>query len=222
MFLAGSGAALAAPPIITARSEELADLELILGLDASGSMLDNQKAHWNIQNGGHFKALEDNEIIETLVTKKVHLRIIAWAEMRRLIPIVFDKRILSASDVVAAKVSLGRIFLPWCEPSLCNPATEHHCLIKQVIDLPRKGHQCILDVSTDEVPKSEFKSELEEYRTTFEQQGGRVNAIAVEMSRSNADLLRERLCSSSGFCLRAKTWGAYPEIIKQKIGNEIG
>ena len=76
-------ASLASAFVCKAYAEPLAEIELILAFDASGSMfgLNNEGIrNWDTQISGYVHALGQQEIIEKLVGGRVYLRTILWSD----------------------------------------------------------------------------------------------------------------------------------------------
>ncbi len=214
-----AGVALAAPVAHGVRAEPMADLELTLALDASGSMFDPQKTgvkHWDIQVAGHLYALSQQEIVAGLVT--AHLRIIIWSD-GRIHPIVFDARVRSESDLEFARSSLKK-FQPPCSINGCA-GTDHYTAVQLVLSLPRMGYRRVLDISTDETTSSLYQPRLDVLREKFEGQDGTINALAVSMTPAQVNDLQTNLCTPSGQCFRAVDWSDYAEALRRKIITEI-
>jgi hypothetical protein len=216
-----SGVALAALSIHSVCSEEMTDLELILALDASGSMFDARKEgikHWDIQIAGHVCALSQHDIISKLVDGRVHLRIILWSDGQKYASI-FDGPIRSAFDVGRARDVLSD-FKPVCNVIGCG-GTDHSMAIEIALSLPRVGFRRVLDISTDEPTTSGYQSRLDSLRESFQKQDGTINALAVAMSPESEADLQVNLCTPRGFCFRAADWDSYAKALARKISAEI-
>ncbi len=222
-FIAFSGVALVAPPIIKTRAEELvelAELELTLALDASGSMFDQSKEgkHWYTQVAGHVYALSQQDIISKLVESRAYLRIILWSDGQRF-PLIFDEPIRSASDVARARIALHG-FIPMCNTVACG-GTDHSRAIESVLRLPRAGFRRVLDISTDEPTNRAYWSMLNSLREDFQKQDGIINALAVAMTSENALDLQVNLCTPGGFCFMAMVGLPMPQPSRRKLGQKL-
>ncbi len=213
--------AVASPFVCTASAKEsLAEIELTLALDTSSSMFGSmhyESRHWDLQLKGHIFALSQPEILQEFVNKRIHLRIILWSTEIQY-PAIFDAGIRSEGDVLSACDVLQK-FSQGCVQRICG-STVHASAIKQVLNLPQRGHHRVIDVSTDEPTLPEARAELDDLRKKFRAQSGTINALAVGMSNANVEQLQETLCTRDGFCFVAANWDDYAEALKQKIMTE--
>jgi hypothetical protein len=219
-FLLGGGTTIASPFVCKANGEKLTDIELILALDASGSVFMGGEPHWVVQIKGHIYALEHPKVREQLISSSTYLRIVTWSDNDNPVHEQFSRRVLSPSDCNQAIQVLSQALDKVCyEPFCAN--TRHHWLIEKVCALPRMGYRRVLDVSTDQVPIPTSYTELRNARELFHTQDGTINALAVKMDEEGKSALRSQLCSPHGFCIGADKDSEYAEALARKIIAEI-
>jgi hypothetical protein len=204
-----------------AEAESLAEFELILALDASGSMFDQKNEgipNWNKQIAGHVYALSQPEVIDKLIGGRVYLRIVLWSD-GKIYPILFDALVQSTDDLERAKNALEN-YRPPCAAVGCG-GTNHSTAIARALAFAPKGYLRVLDISTDEQTHTEYRVHLETLRDEFSEQDGTINVLAVGMAPANEADLQKNLCTKHGFCFSAKSWSDYAEALKRKIITEI-
>jgi hypothetical protein len=219
-FLLSGAATVASPFVCKAYGENLSELELILALDTSGSVFDNDKRHWIVQLQGHIFALSQHKLRQKFVEDRVYLRIVTWSDYRNPVQQVFAGLVNSFTVCDQAIEVLHAQRNRTCGRRHCSP-THHFWLVKGVNEIAPQSKHRVLDVSTDQAPEKLWQADLNVSREIFYLQGGTINALAVKMSKEGQLALRSQLCSPDGFCIGVDTDAHYAEALTSKIWSEI-
>ncbi len=208
--------ALATAAILTsAPAAHACDTALVLTIDVSNSI---DTAEYRLQTDGLADALQDPEIIETMVAGETTVTVVQWSGVDKqtvAIPWTQVRTALDAERLSQQARLMQRAFVL----SDTAPAEAVYFslgLFDQVPDCARK----VIDVSGDGTPNG--GSDVRAARNAAEAAGVTINGIAIEsMGLAITNFYRGAIITRDGFVMTARTHREYPQTIKAKILREI-
>ena len=202
---------IAASPI----AAQACDTALILTIDVSNSV---DGAEYRLQVDGLADALQDPEIVDTMVAGGTTIAVVQWSGVDRQavsIPWTQVRTALDAQSLSQQARLLERAFVL----SDTAPAEAIYFslnLFDQVPNCQRK----VIDVSGDGTPNG--GSDVRAARNAAERAGVTINAIAIEsMGLAITNFYRGAVITRNGFVMTARTHREYPDTIRAKILREI-
>ena len=211
-----SGLLFSAVLSLPAQSVAACDIALILAVDVSGSVDQNE---YDIQMKGLAEALRDGAISEALVVREAAVQVIQWTGSGRHRVSVPWTRIKDfndtdrLADVIEADERIWRNF----STALGEAVQFAQGNFKQVADCTRK----VIDVSGD--GRSNEGIRPPELHASLLADGITVNGLAIEAyDKGLTAYFEEHLIVGPGaFAMRAAEFEDYPERIRHKLLREI-
>ena len=202
--------------VVFGTNESLAcDTALVLTIDVSNSI---DTAEYRLQTDGLADALQDPEIVETLVRTQSAVAVVQWSGVDKQevsIPWTRVRSALDASQLAARARLMERAFVL----SDTAPAEAIYFslgLFDEVSDCNRR----VIDVSGDGTPNG--GTEVRAARNAAEKAGVTINGIAIEsMGLAITNFYRGAVITRNGFVITARTHREYPSAIRTKILREI-
>ncbi|WP_322893733.1 DUF1194 domain-containing protein [Yoonia sp. 67] len=188
---------------------------LLLAIDVSNSV---DGAEYRLQADGLADALQDSQIVETMVRDQVAVAVVQWSGVDQQALSIPWTRITGpglAAQVSAQARSMERAFI------LSGTATGDVIsaalpLFDQVPDCKRK----VIDISTDGTANA--GDDVRMIRTRAERAGVTINGIGIEsMGLTITNYLRSSVITRDGFVMTARMHRDYPAAIRAKILREI-
>ncbi len=188
---------------------------LLLAMDVSNSV---DPGEYRLQVNGLALALEDPEIVETLVRDNVMLSVVQWSGIDRQELSIPWTQMLSTFHVqsLANRVrGMERAFVL----SETAPAEALSFALAQFRDVPDCTRH-VVDVSGDGTPNA--GGEVSRVRRQAERLGITVNGLAIEgLGIAVSNFYRRHLITSDGFVVTARGHRDYARAIRLKILREI-
>jgi Ca-activated chloride channel family protein len=204
-------ALLSAAPIVAAAC----DTALILTIDVSNSI---DSAEYRLQTDGLADALQDPEIVNTMVAGGTTIAVVQWSGADRQtvsIPWTQVRTALDAQSLSDQARQMPRAFVL----SDTAPAEAIYFslgLFDQVTNCARR----VIDVSGDGTPNG--GSDVRAARNAAERAGVTINGIAIEsMGVAITNFYRSSVITRNGFVMTARTHREYPATLRAKILREI-
>ncbi|MBQ2261039.1 MAG: DUF1194 domain-containing protein [Loktanella sp.] len=188
---------------------------LLLAIDVSNSV---DGAEYRLQADGLADALQDPQIVETMVRDQVAVAVVQWSGVDQQALSISWTRITGpglAAQVSAQARSMERAFI------LSGTATGEVIsyalpLFDQVPDCKRK----VIDISTDGTANAGGDVRL--IRQQAERAGVTINGIGIEsMGLTITNYLRSAVITRDGFVMTARLHRDYPAAIRAKILREL-
>lgn len=191
------------------------DTALILTIDVSNSV---DASEFIVQTHGLADALQDPEIIDTMVAGGTTIAVVQWsgADSQTVsIPWTPVRTALDVQNLSHQARALERAFVL----SDTAPAEAIYFslgLFDQVTNCTRK----VIDISGDGTPNS--GTDVRAARGAAERQGVTINAIAIEsMGLAITSFYRRAVITRNGFVMTARTHREYPATLRAKILREL-
>ncbi len=191
------------------------DTALVLTIDVSNSI---DTAEYRLQTDGLANALQDPEIVETMVSGEAMIAVVQWSGVDKQalsIPWTQVRTALDAQWLSQQARDMERAFVL----SDTAPAEAIYFsldLFNQVPDCTRR----VIDVSGDGTPNG--GSEVRAARHAAELAGVTINGIAIEsMGLAITNFYRGAVITRNGFVMTARTHREYPATIRAKILREL-
>ena len=191
------------------------DTALILTIDVSNSI---DPGEYRLQTDGLADALQDPEIVETMVAGETMITVVQWSGVDKQtvsIPWTQVRTALDAEILSQRARAMERAFV-LSDTAPAEAIFFSLRLFDQVPDCDRK----VIDVSGDGTPNS--GSDVRAARSAAERAGVTINAIAIEsMGLAITNFYRSSVITRNGFVMTARMHRAYPDTIRAKILREI-
>ena len=191
------------------------DTALILTIDVSNSV---DASEFIVQTHGLADALQDPEIIDTMVAGGTTITVVQWsgADSQTVsIPWTQVRTALDVQSLSQQARALERAFVL----SDTAPAEAIYFslgLFDQVTNCTRR----VIDISGDGTPNS--GTDVRAARGAAERQGVTINAIAIEsMGLAITSFYHRAVITRNGFVMTARTHREYPATLRAKILREI-
>ena len=188
---------------------------LILTIDVSNSI---DVAEYRIQTEGLADALDDAEIVETLVQGESALSVVQWSGTDKQEVSLDWRQMRTSLDVQAFALDvrhMPRAFVL----SVTAPAEA----IMFSLDHFRMAPACerrVIDISGDGTANS--GGETRDARNLAERAGVTINAVAIEsMGLAITNFYRGAVITRNGFVVTARTHRDYPRAIRTKLIREL-
>lgn len=200
---------------VTAISAEACETALLLAIDVSNSV---DVAEYRLQVDGLADALEDPEIIDTLVQGQVTLSVMQWSGVDRQVMTTGWVQMITPGDVAALSREVRltpRAFVL----SDTAPAEAIYFALSQFAAVDHCGRH-IIDVSGDGTPNS--GAEVVGARLAAERAGVTINGIAIEsIGIAITSYYHRALVTRDGFVITATGHRDYPRAIREKLIREL-
>jgi len=191
------------------------DTALILTMDVSNSV---DAAEFRLQTDGLADALQDPEIIDTMVATNTHVAVVQWsgADKQEIsIPWTSMRTALDVQSLAQKSRLLTRAFVL----SDTAPAEAIYFSLDMFNDVPHCVRK-VIDISGDGTPNA--GTDVRAARNNAEQQGVTINAIAIEsLGLAITNFYRQGVITRDGFVMTARTHREYPTTLRAKILREI-
>lgn len=191
------------------------DTALILTIDVSNSV---DTVEFRIQTDGLADALEDPEIVDTMVAGGTTVAVVQWSGVDKQalsIPWTPIRTALDVQSLSRQARQLERAFV------LSDTAPAEAILFSlRLFDEVPNCTRRVIDISGDGTPNS--GSDVRAARAMAERQGVTINAIAIEsMGLAITNFFRRAVITRNGFVMTARTHREYPATLRAKILREI-
>ena len=191
------------------------DTALILTIDVSNSV---DAVEFRIQTDGLADALEDPEIVDTMVAGGTTVAVVQWSGVDKQalsIPWTPVRTALDVQSLSRQARLLERAFV------LSDTAPAEAVLFSlRLFDEVPNCTRRVIDISGDGTPNS--GSDVRAARAMAERQGVTINAIAIEsMGLAITNFFRRAVITRNGFVMTARTHREYPATLRAKILREI-
>ncbi len=204
-------ALLSAAPIVA----EACDTALILTIDVSNSI---DSAEFRLQTDGLADALQDPEIVDTMVAGGTTIAVVQWSGADRQtvsIPWTQVRTALDAQSLSDQARLMTRAFVL----SDTAPAEAIYFSL-ELFDEVSNCARRVIDVSGDGTPNG--GTDVRAARNAAERAGVTINGIAIEsMGLAITNFYRSAVITRNGFVMTARTHREYPATIRAKILREI-
>ena len=204
-------ALLSAAPIVA----EACDTALILTIDVSNSI---DSAEYRLQTDGLADALQDPEIVDTMVAGGTTVAVVQWSGSDKQtvsIPWTEVRTALDAQWLSQQARLMERAFVL----SDTAPAEAIYFSLGLFDDVPHCERK-VIDVSGDGTPNG--GTDVRTARNAAERAGVTINGIAIEsMGLAITNFYRSAVITRNGFVMTARTHREYPQTIRAKILREI-
>lgn len=191
------------------------DTALLLAIDVSNSV---DVAEYRLQVDGLADALEDPEIIDTLVDGQVMLSVMQWSGVDRQVMTTNWTQMITPADVAALSREVRltpRAFVL----SDTAPAEAIYFALAQFAAVENCARH-IIDVSGDGTPNA--GAEVVGARIAAERSGVTINGIAIEsMGVAITSYYHRALVTRDGFVITATGHRDYPRAIREKLIREL-
>ncbi len=188
---------------------------LILTIDVSNSV---DPSEFRLQTHGLADALQDPEIIDTLVSGDAALAVVQWSgtdKQEISIPWTRIRTVLDVQALSQQARALERAFVL----SDTAPAEAIHFALRMFDDVAQCKRR-VIDISGDGTPNA--GTEVREARNRAERQGVTINAIAIEsLGLAITNFYRGAVITRNGFVMTARTHREYPQTLRKKILREL-
>jgi hypothetical protein len=212
-------------PTLAARADILpVDLELVLAVDASGSVDD---AEWALQLQGLATAFRDPEV-QTAIGRqplgRIAVALVVWAEGNRPKDISAWFLIADAAGAEAFAATVER----WprrIENGGTGIGKALHFSAGQLLRNDYDGGRQVVDISGDgaETPPSEWTLSIRGARAYADAHGIVVNGLAILSDDPNLDAYyrQEVITGPDSFVIAAADYAAFAEAMRRKLLREI-
>jgi Ca-activated chloride channel family protein len=191
------------------------DTALILTIDVSNSV---DQGEFRLQTHGLADALQDPEIIDTMVSGGTTIAVVQWSGVDKQdisIPWTPVRTALDVQSLSLQARALERAFIL----SDTAPAEAIYFSLEMFGDVTHCTRR-VIDISGDGTPNS--GTDVRAARGMAERQGVTINAIAIEsMGLAITNFYRGAVITRNGFVMTARTHREYPATIRAKILREI-
>lgn len=191
------------------------DTALILTIDVSNSV---DTAEYRLQTDGLADALQDPEIIETMVAGGTAIAVVQWSGADKQTVSIPWTQVRSALDVQSLSGQarlLERAFVL----SDTAPAEAIYFSLELFDQVPHCARK-VIDISGDGTPNG--GTDVRAARNLAERSGVTINAIAIEsMGLAITNFYRSAVITRNGFVMTARTHREYPDTLRAKILREI-
>lgn len=188
---------------------------LVLTIDVSNSV---DQTEFQLQTFGLADALEDPEIIDTMVAGNTHIAVVQWSGADKQTVSIPWTQIRTALDVQALSQRarlLERAFVL----SDTAPAEAIYFSLRILDDVPQCERR-VIDISGDGTPNA--GADVREARNAAERDGVTINAIAIEsLGLAITNFYRQSVVTRNGFVMTARTHREYPRTLRKKILREL-
>ncbi|MEL6839050.1 MAG: DUF1194 domain-containing protein [Pseudomonadota bacterium] len=202
---------LAAAPAVS----NACDTALVLTIDVSNSI---DTAEYRLQTDGLADALEDPEIVETMIGGESKITVVQWSGVDKQtvsIPWTQVRTALDAQWLAQQARLMERAFVL----SDTAPAEAIYFSLGLFEDVP-DCNRWVIDVSGDGTPNG--GSDVRTARNAAERAGVTINGIAIEsMGLAITNFYRGAVITRNGFVMTARTHREYPATIRAKILREL-
>ena len=191
------------------------DTALILTIDVSNSI---DLAEYRLQTDGLADALQDSEIIETMVAGRTTVTVVQWSGVDKQEVSIPWTQMRTALDV--ERLSRQARLMPRAFVLSDTAPAEAIYFSLQLFDQVSNCARRVIDVSGDGTPNG--GSDVRNARNAAERAGVTINGIAIEsMGLAITNFYRSAVITRNGFVMTARTHREYPETIRTKILREI-
>mgnify|MGYP001803274507 CR=1 FL=1 len=191
------------------------DTALILTIDVSNSI---DSAEYRLQTDGLADALQDPEIVETMVSGESTLAVVQWSGADKQtvsIPWIQIRTALDAQWLSQQARLMERAFVL----SDTAPAEAIYYSLNLFDQVPNCKRR-VIDVSGDGTPNG--GTDVRTARNAAERAGVTINGIAIEsMGLAITNFYRGAVITRDGFVMTARTHREYPTTIRAKILREL-
>lgn len=191
------------------------DTALVLTIDVSNSI---DTAEYRLQTDGLADALQDPEIIDTMVSGESTLTVVQWSGIDKQtvsIPWTKVRTALDAQWLSQQARLMERAFVL----SDTAPAEAIYFSLDLFDEVPNCDRK-VIDVSGDGTPNG--GSDVRAARNAAETAGVTINGIAIEsMGLAITNFYRGAVITRNGFVMTARTHREYPATIRAKILREL-
>jgi Ca-activated chloride channel family protein len=191
------------------------DTALILTIDVSNSV---DSAEYRLQTDGLANALQDPEVIDTMVAGGTTVAVVQWSgedKQTVSIPWTTVRTALDVQRLSQMARDLDRAFVL----SDTAPAEAIYFSLRMFDEVPHCTRR-VIDISGDGTPNG--GSDVRAARSAAERARVTINAIAIEsMGLAITNFFRTSVITRDGFVMTARTHREYPETIRKKILREI-
>lgn len=200
---------------VTPIAAHACDTALILTIDVSNSI---DTAEYRLQTDGLADALQDPEIVETMVAGEISLAVVQWSGVDKQevsIPWTQMRTSLDVQRMSQQARLMTRAFVL----SDTAPAEAIYFSLDLFDQVPNCARR-VIDVSGDGTPNG--GSDVRAARNAAETAGVTINGIAIEsMGLAITNFFRGAVITRNGFVMTARTHREYPATIRAKILREI-
>jgi Ca-activated chloride channel family protein len=187
----------------------------VLTIDVSNSI---DTAEYRLQTDGLADALQDPEIIDTMVSGESTLTVVQWSGIDKQtvsIPWTKVRTALDAQWLSQQARLMERAFVL----SDTAPAEAIYFSLNLFDEVPNCDRK-VIDVSGDGTPNG--GSDVRAARNAAETAGVTINGIAIEsMGLAITNFSRGAVITRNGFVMTARTHREYPATIRAKILREL-
>ncbi|MDX8353523.1 DUF1194 domain-containing protein [Cognatiyoonia sp. IB215182] len=191
------------------------DTALVLTIDVSNSI---DTAEYRLQTDGLADALEDPEIVDTMVSGGATITVVQWSGVDKQTVSIPWTRITTALDAqsLARQARLMERAFVLSDTAPAEAIYYSLRLFDQVPECQRR----VIDVSGDGTPNG--GSDVRAARNAAEREGVTINGIAIEsMGLAITNFYRSAVITRDGFVMTARTHREYPATIRAKILREL-
>jgi Ca-activated chloride channel family protein len=191
------------------------DTALILTIDVSNSI---DGAEYKLQTNGLADALQDPEIVDTMVAGGTTIAVVQWSGVDKQAVSIPWTKVNTALDAerLSQKARLMERAFVLSDTAPAEAIYFSLALFDQVPDCVRR----VIDVSGDGTPNG--GSDVRIARNAAETAGVTINGIAIEsMGLAITNFFRGSVITRNGFVMTARTHREYPATIRAKILREI-
>jgi Ca-activated chloride channel family protein len=191
------------------------DTALVLTIDVSNSI---DSAEYRLQIDGLANALQDPEIVETMISGSSTISVVQWSGLDKQtvsIPWTQVRTALDAEWLSQQARLMERAFVL----SDTAPAEAIYFSLNLFDEVPNCNRK-VIDVSGDGTPNG--GSDVRAARNAAETAGVTINGIAIEsMGLAITNFFRGAVITRDGFVMTARTHREYPATIRAKILREL-
>lgn len=200
---------------LTPVAVQACDTALVLTIDVSNSI---DTAEYRLQADGLADALQDAEIVETMVSGEATIAVVQWSGADKQtvsIPWTQVRTALDAEWLSQQARLMERAFVL----SDTAPAEAIYFSLDLFDAVPNCDRK-VIDISGDGTPNG--GSEVRAARNAAETAGVTINGIAIEsMGLAITNFYRGAVITRNGFVMTARTHREYPATIRAKILREL-
>ena len=191
------------------------DTALILTIDVSNSV---DTAEFRLQTDGLADALQDPEIIDTMVAGGTTIAVVQWsgADKQTIsIPWTPVRTALDVQHLSQQARQLQRAFVL----SDTAPAEAIYFSLRMFDQVPDCARR-VIDISGDGTPNA--GTDVRAARNLAERSGVTINAIAIEsLGLAITNFYRGAVITRNGFVMTARAHREYPATLRAKILREL-
>ena len=188
---------------------------LILTIDVSNSI---DTAEYRLQTDGLADALDDPEIVETMVSGAAMIAVVQWSGVDKQTVSIPWTQVRTALDArwLAQQARLMERAFVLSDTAPAEAIYFSLDLFNQVPECQRR----VIDVSGDGTPNG--GTDVRAARNAAERAGVTINGIAIEsMGLAITNFYRGAVITRDGFVMTARTHREYPATIRAKILREL-